>query len=257
MRESGFKPYSFGIVAENKTIGDMEAHITPVEQLTLLDGELASNPVDKEISYKDSSGIDQTARTSFDNTVVASWLPLGSNRLTAPDIRRNERVMLWRYGDADKFYWTSLGLDDELRKLETAIYSWSATKDEGDSTISRENSYVLELSTHKKNIKLTTSKANGEPYAYTIELNTALGQLLIKDDVGNSIKLDSLKTLIELINKDRTHLKLDRQNIDGFANQKINLKANTECLVTVGATSLSLTPGVTTLITPSFDGKSG
>jgi hypothetical protein len=211
---SAFKFYSVGIIAENKPLSTNDALVVPMEILPLLDGEIGVE--DEKIEHK---GLDQfdkhyTVSVNSRNALVCHWLQLGSNRKTAPDVRKGERVAIYRFGDSDIFYWKELGLDDHLRRLETVTYLFSDVPDgTSDEPLTAENCYVVEVSTHQKTITLTTVKTNGEPFAYTMQLNTDVGAFTLTDDVGNYIQLDSADTAITFENANKTHMRLDKDEI--------------------------------------------
>ena len=136
---------------------------------------------------------------------------------------RGERVLLWRYADTDQYYWTTLGMDDYLRKLETVVYAFSDTKDESVKVLTPDNAYYLEISTHKKLVTFSTAKSDGEPYAYTFQFDTAAGRVTLADDVGNYMELDSKNTSITLENADDSKVVLDRKVINISSVDAINL----------------------------------
>lgn len=224
---SQFQFYSIGLAAANKQLDSNVLHVHPIEVTMFGDGELDARAQDVHAQGVDKDDNEYTIKVKQDSAVEATWLPLGqSNRRTPPDVRRGERVMLYRHGNSDKLHWASLGVDDHLRRLETVIFSWSATSDESKNATLPENCYSLEVCTHTKQITLRTCKADGEPFAYTIQLNTKDGAFTITDDVGNYCQLDSSKTLIQFVNKDGTSLKLDKKNLDCYAPNNITAKAD-------------------------------
>lgn len=217
--------HSQGIVAVNKPLDTDIVEITPIEDLNMIDGDITDNLEKKEKKGKDYYGGSFESSVDMSITIKARWLPLGgSNRLTPPDVRRGEEVMIYRFGDSEQFYWTTLEYARKLRKLETVVLGISATKDEGAEG-TPENMYYIEFSTHKKLIHMHTSKANDEPFMYDIQLNTEEGYLLITDDIGNLINLDSKNVRIELTNSDKTTLQLDKKNMYGYAPDNITFKS--------------------------------
>lgn len=254
MQASCFRSVAIGIVAENKKMADASGKInrvikvTDIESMSMINGEIRSNPELVEASGTDASGKAFNSSVAVDQTVDATWVPFLSNRLTPPDVRRGERVQLWRSGDADKYYWSTMGLDDHLRKLETAIFAFSASPDESQTELDLDNCYYLEVSTHNKSITVQTSASNGEPFRYTAQINAAEGAFLIEDDIGNSIELDSAENRICLENADASKVEVK--------GGKIAIVANEEVSLTVGGTKQVWTPGSTTLKTPKFAGGS-
>ena len=87
------------------------------------------SPMEK---WKDKKGYVYSDKIETSNSLMAEWLPLGSNRATAPNVRRGERVFLLQYADDDKYYWVTAGLDPHLRRRETVVFNISNTVDEID-----------------------------------------------------------------------------------------------------------------------------
>lgn len=218
--------YSIGIVAENKALKSKHVEVTPTEEMPMLDGELAPVSTDYKAKAVDNLGSSYEATVETTTTVKALWLPIGAaNRITAPDVRRGELVNLYKFGDTDQYFWNTLNDDIKLRKLETIIYAFSATTNEA-SEINDKTYYFIEISTHKKLITLHTSKDNGEPYGYDIQLDTGNGKLVITDDVGNYILLDSKETRIVLKNLDSSEFDMYKKNLTANIPDTITFNSN-------------------------------
>ena len=224
MRKSLFHIISIGYAAENLKLGSKELAIYPPEFLGYLDGEINQQTAREETSGKDYFGREYKAAATISNCMKAKWLQWGSNRQTAPNIRRTERVIIWRYGNSDCYYWTAMGEDDHLRRLETVIWCFSDTKDESVTTLTPDNSYYFIISTHRKQVTFGTAKSDGEPFKYTVEFNTKEGSLTIADDVGNHIELNSALTQITIENADKSGMILNKKVMDLYSVDKINMK---------------------------------
>lgn len=219
--------YSAAIVAINKSLKSKDIEATPTEELPMLNGEITSASTDYKSNAVDASGAAYETSVKTSVTVKATWLSLStSNRITAPDVRRGELVMLYQFGDADKYYWTTLKEDIALRKLETVIYAFSATQDESKPS-DAQNTYYLEISTHKKLVHFHTSKADKEPFGYDIQINTKDGVITVTDDAGNFIFLNSIDRRIKLQNVDTSTVDIDKKNITISCPETITLKAKT------------------------------
>ena len=254
MHISQLVPFAIGTAAENKKLRSHELIVLPQEVLPFVDGELKENPTPLEFSGTDSKGQAYQGKITTDNVIRALWLPESSNRVTSPDVRRGERIVLYRFGDSDQYYWRPMGLDDHLRKLETIIFAISATKDESKKTLDIESCYFVEMSSHTKQITVHTSKANGEAFAYDFQIDADLSKVLLTDDGGNYFLLDSANTHIRMENADGTYYELDKQKIKGYAPQTIDFIAGQRMSVTVGGTKMTWLPGQTILKTPVFTG---
>jgi len=185
------------------------------------------------------------------SSVEATWLNFNSNRRTAPDVRRNDNVIIWRLGDTDKYYWSDMNTSN-VKRLETVVYAWSADPN-NPMKDDLSNAYFLEVSTHNKTITLQTSQANGEPFGYTLQLNTDEGIFVLKDTDENEIYLNSAETIIGFINANLTELRLDKKNIIAYAPDSItmtavnNINLNCKDLVVKASNSVSVETKATSI----------
>lgn len=210
MRMSALHRFSFGYVVAVRD-GSPYTEVCPIEPLGFLDGEVNASVSEINEEGVDGDGNKYTVTMSFGNSLSAKWLPGDTNRITPPDVRVGEPVMIYRMADSNQYFWKTLGLRNDLRRLETVIYAFSATEDEVEE-LDHTNCYFFEISSHAKQITLSTSKANGEPFAYVIQLNTGDGSFTIKDDAGNSFLLDSAERRIKAINGDGSFIDLNKRN---------------------------------------------
>ena len=192
--------YSIGIVAANKALNSNIIEVTPIEELTMIDGYIDSTTTKQTANGVDASGNSYSSTVNTGNSIQAEWIRLGdSNRMTSPDVRRGESIIIYQFGDADKYWWTTLKNDSKLRKLETVVWGISATPNEGDNADAT-TMYYVEFSSHTKSITLHTSQANGEQWGYDIQIDAANGKIIFKDTNQNFIKLDSLAESIRMMN---------------------------------------------------------
>jgi hypothetical protein len=223
VKMSMLTPYSVAYVAANKPLNSTFIEAVAVEEMPIQSGEIGDNETEYNTTGVDDEGKTYQSTSKMKQSVKAEWLPVGSsNRMTAPDVRRGEFVMLYKFADADKYYWNTLKNDLSYRKLETVVFAFSGTQDENakpDGT----NSYTFEVSTHKGFVAMRTSKANGEPFAYDLVLNTKEGRFSLTDDVGNVIGLHSTDTRIIARNIDDTLVDLNKQAITMYAPESIDL----------------------------------
>ena len=205
--------YSVGLVAQNKLLTSNEIEVMPIEDVPFADGEITSQLEKTNATAADANGAVYTATAASAVSLKATWLNMSAaNRISSPDVRRGELVIIYQFGDSAKYFWTTLKVDANLRKLETVIYAFSATRDENAAS-NADTTYFLEISTHRKHVRFHTCKADGEPYAYDIQLDTLNGNLTITDDIGNYIYLDSKEHRIELKNTDGSHYDMDKDNL--------------------------------------------
>lgn len=236
---SELKAVSYGIVAEHKVRDDAffdADHITdnskvgendrisysddgryveiiPMEWLPTADAEVSIEKTTYQIKGTDKNGSEYSVLVESSLCLPARWLPFGSNRVTTPDVRVGERVMIWQFAGTDRYYWTTLGLDDTTRKLETVVWAISGTTDETDTELHVDNTYYFSMSTQDKNITLNTSAVNGEPYRYTFKIDTDLGNVQLSDTDGNFFRFDTAATSIRFENTRGTYVDLDIKNL--------------------------------------------
>lgn len=274
MKMSAFRSVAIGRVDTNLELGSKVIEVVPIEWIPMRDGELTSNATTTTFETTDIGGNVVKGSTVSSNTIKATWMPSGSNRLTAPNVRRGERVEILQAADDDKYYWRTMGLDDHLRKLETIIFGISADPKEqgpGETTVlSPENMYWFEFSSHSKMLAFRSCQANGEPFLYEMYFDFGVGEFMVKDDIGNFINMISKLKLIHMQNADGTYAKLDRKDIKAWAPQDISaeavrnvsikagqnmdLKAGVKATIDGGGSVMTFIGAGTTLKTPKFVG---
>jgi len=246
---SVFHFYSLGIVVENKPRSDNHVNVAPIETNPAYDGEVTLNPMQEISEGIDAYGKAYSVKTTSDVSLPCIWLPCGANRVTAPDVRRGMQVEIWRLGDTDDYYWRFMGLDSHLMTLETVIYAWSATPNAGGGAIDVSNCYFFEISTHEGLVTFQNSKANGEPFQYTMQLNTKRGELTITDDIGNALEFDSKENMIKASNPDGSSVELSKKVVSLIGPEKVRFQS--------GGTTFEMSPSGAALVTPAFDIKQG
>ena len=242
---SSIRPYSIGIAAHNLPIGSRDLEVVPIEDMNEIDGEITDEyrTLSKTISNSEKGSL--STKTKHTLSLSASWLPISSsNRVTPPNIRRNERVQIYQLGDSQTYYWTTLYDDSYLRRLETVIWAFSNTTDEETKELDHSNTYFMEVSTHKGLVGLYTSKSNDEPFAYTVQLNTKEGYLTIKDDIGNYINLNSKDIRVLLHNASESKVELVKEVVNVESASEVNVGTKT---VTVNCTTATVNASKTTI----------
>lgn len=215
LRTSELRFYSYGYAAANKDLNNIwsdVAEIVPTEAFPFLDGEISDNQDKTVVKGTSINGQAYSDTLVTSASIQAKWLRLGTgNRVTAPNLRRGEPVILYQFGDLPEYWWMTIKEDMKFRRLETIVYAISGSPKENEP-LTPQNSYYFEWSTHRKHITLHTSQANGEPYAFDIQLNTAEGKFTITDNAGQYLHWDSPAKFIELMNADLTHVVLNQKN---------------------------------------------
>lgn len=211
--ESMLRVISIGVAAENKLRDSPDVEVTISEQLTFINGEIKSDYKTDTARGVDASGNAFEVSVNMANTVVATWLGDGTNRITSPDVRRGDRVEILQYGEVDKFFWRARPIPGQsVRKLETVTQAYSNTRNEEDNTPNAENSWFSEVNTHEKVwTAIKTNKNDGEPFAYTQQVNAKEGNMVVgADDAGNYMQINSKDTLLEIANAANSFIHWDK-----------------------------------------------
>lgn len=190
--DSNLKLYSLGIVVETKPKHTDYILVSPIESLNIQEqGNIKDKSKSFEGNVKEIESSNFKTQLESTNYLRAKWLPFSnSNRITAPDVAASETVILFKFGNVDEYFWTTLFREPELRRLETVLYAYSNIP-KGLKPFDKSSSYWLEVSTRDKHVHLHTSNSDGEPYIYDVIVNTKTGYIHLKDNVGNSIELNS------------------------------------------------------------------
>lgn len=207
MEFSKLRLRTVGIVARAKPRGSSEIEFFGIEMNPAAHGEVTDNVDLIEVKGKSGAGKEFEGTLTTTASLTATWLPLGDpNRVTPPDVQRNEYVFIYQYGDVnDKYYWvTSM---NAIRMLETALWWFSGTTDPDTTERTDENGYLLMISTHDKKVIFSTSDVNGEVCRYFIQMDTANGTLTIQDNLGQEISFDSMAGRIFMKAEEKIELK--------------------------------------------------
>lgn len=201
MDTSNLKLYSLGIVVEDKPRGTDFILVSPIETLNIqTPGSIKEYNKDYKGDKKELESTNFKTEHEAKNYLRAKWIPFGhSNRITAPDVIVNETVVLFKFGDVNEYYWTTIFREPELRRLETVNYGFSNVRDGiASKSFDKTTSYWQEVSTHDKYIHIHTSMNDGEPFEYDVVIDTKTGFINMRDNVGNFIELNSPNNAITL-----------------------------------------------------------
>lgn len=190
--KSNFYIYSVGAVAEDKPPGVWDINVVPIELITDLNGDIStSKTVTANVESADGDVKKVTLEES--NTITASWLQFGSNRMSPPDVCKGETVLIFHYAGTDQYYWIPMFCEPDLRKRESALYYFSNRDDITNTNNMLENGYYLRVDTYDKLVKLHTGTGDGEKAGYDITLDGENGKFTLADNKNNSISIDSTK----------------------------------------------------------------
>lgn len=198
--ERGLRNWGTGVVAKDKDPNSDYIEVWPSEDFSLALGRLQDQTNETKNDLPDSRGVVKKSTATGKKTVKARWIPEAlSNRDSSPDVYEGESVKLIRYGDTQEVYWTTLFREPSIRRLERVRYSFSNKSSKDGKAYDDDSSYWVEFDTRNKQVKVHTSSNDGEATAYDLTLNTKDGLFEFKDELGNSITLDSPKGIFEMI----------------------------------------------------------
>lgn len=241
--------YSMGIVAVNKALDSKVIEVVPIEEFPMLNGELSDSVSSYKAELKNAQNEPFKVDIKSSASIKATWVPINqSNRRTAPDVRRGEAVMIYRFADTDSYWWNTLKNDNTLRRLETVIYSFNNMTAENVED-GPDTTYWLEVSTHQQLIHVHTSKNRGEPFAYDLQIDAKNGKLTFTDDADNYFIIDSANSNVRLANTNGSFVEINKTNINISCSNKISMKCN-DLQVDAGNT-VTINTGKTTINSPT------
>lgn len=207
-------------------------HISVQEWYHQQDGPQIVTLDELETVSTDVNGIQSRDRLMSTQTIHATWLPSGSNRFTAPNVRVGEMVEVLQQADTAIYYWRPMGLGEKHRKLETVIWGISATRDESADSLNPDNRYWIEFSSHSGKIVLTTSVQNGEPVRYSFGWDTEKGVFNHMDSRGNVCTLESTEDKWTIATARECTFELDKKdlNIKVPGHTEINTEGYTDII---------------------------
>lgn len=248
--------YGVGTVTMDKELNTDEIQVHVKALFPEADGEAATQVETKNVTTQTPTGDTTSSTTLQSNTVAAKWMALNTNRVTAPDVRKGSKVVVYKFAGQDVYRWTYFGMDGTLR-LETVIYAFSASpKVDINTPVTPENYYMFMISTHQKKIQLVTGQGNGEKAAYVIELNTGEGQFSIVDSEDNIVSLNSIEHAFSYINAEKSFLNIEKKNFtlscedQGIIKAKNTLAIQCKDLQLKADNSIGIETKTTSLISP-------
>jgi len=226
-RPSIFYPYSLGRIAAPKQLNTDEVELLLIEDSTMFDGQITDDIYNYTAEGKDNNDNIYKHEIKQTSSIRAKWMPFGDgNRVTSPDVRRGDEVLVYRLADSELYFWEEIGSKNILnRRLETVIYAWSGTPDINMTmkNIDPTKFYYMEISTHNGLVKFQTAKANEEKFQYTFQIETKKdrGSLRVHDDVGNIFELSSNENHLRMQNQDGSFLDITGRTLSQGAPDSI------------------------------------
>lgn len=200
MLESAYGVFTVGVVAISKGEDGDEISFFPIEHLSETDGHI---DLDETITTVTENILGQIEVPTLTKStwLSAKWKPVGqSNRYTAPNVRRGELVLVYRYGNTEELYWDTLGHFPEYRRKEKVKYVYG-NYDDFNNDITDELSYWYSIDTINKLVEFHTGyDDNGSEHTkYDFTIETKEGMFTAKDDRGNIVTMDSKEDIFNQV----------------------------------------------------------
>lgn len=213
--QSMFRFYSIGIVFRDKPRNTKTIRVFPTEHHSAFSGSLDDE--EKIIAEPYTNELDEVVPQTIkiEQTFEATWLPLSnSNRRHAPDVCNGERVMLFKMGDINTFFWDTIFDEHELRKNEQYIISCSNTP-KTNTPLDDSNTYWQGMDTQDKLVTIIqTANNDGELTTHSMQLDTKKGVWTYKDGRGNLVSLKSGEDGLEIETKNSVKVKTKKLSFE-------------------------------------------
>lgn len=215
MEDSKYRLWSLGIAAEAKVdCYNWELEISAIERTQFSDGAQTNRGEHVETDGVDGAGIQYATKEVVSGTMNATWMSREANRLTCPNVEAGEELLIWQYEDTGKLYWEPRNTNKVSRKLETRTEAFAADPSGNENTKRTEdNSYIFEVSAHKKIITISTSDKNDELAKFKFQLNGGSGFASLQDSEGQEVTMNPTENRISVINAEDVEIHLQGKDL--------------------------------------------
>lgn len=210
-QESQLYLYSIGLVAEDRKENSTKIKVFPTEHAYAITGEISGEESIKE-RIQNSEGGWTSLSVKTKNYIEADWLSWGGNRVTAPDVRKGETVLIWKFGGTDQYYWMPRAYEPDLRTVEKAIYYYSNQR-KPTSRPDLKDSYNFVVDSINKSVSMHTPTNNGEKVGFDVSFDTENGIITIQDTRENKIILKSEEDTLTITTKKKVIMETEDMEI--------------------------------------------
>ncbi len=243
---SALSIYSVCVVAEDKELGKNSIKCFPIEKLGEHDGSITEEKDKKKdekktMSSNEAGSMVQSTVTK-EVTIEAQWVNIGgSNRVTAPDVKKGETVLVFKFGSSERYYWTTFFIEHDLRRNEAVVNTYGNEKEFG-KILNEKNTYYSKFDTVNKMVHIHTSDNDGELTTYDFTLDTKKGIFTILDGKKNKIELNSKSGTLTIdipnvtvnsknviVNSSNTTFKGGKVDFDSTVSFNASVKCNKNC----------------------------
>lgn len=209
-------------------------------------GDFGSAKAQMSSQTKDLKGNVTTVQSEVKNHIHATWKG-NSNSPYPPRVVAGEPVIITREGGTDDWLWEETGRGRDYRKTDRFRMEVAATDEKSFNTTKDDNNtYSVEADSDRGFVRLKTSKQRGEPYSYTVGIDTKNGRIELTDDADaktpNRIVIDSCFAdgpTVHMNNVNGTTIKLVGDDIFFFAPRDIVMRAKRQIVYDAPTTTFN------------------
>lgn len=220
---TSFKFFCIAVVSRDKDTGSDIIRAYPVEKLGYENNEVDTNKETADVIMVNIDGIPFRGSVDRESIIEATWLPDGADgRMTSPDVVNGETVRIYRFGNMDRYYWTTIYREPALRRTEHVVHAYGNLPS-GRTPWGIDSSYGNIWSTKDQHVTFYTSQSNGEAFKYLFKLNTKNSTITLKDNVGNGLDVDSPSDKVGIQNSQNSRIEVAQENINMSAEGSLGL----------------------------------
>lgn len=211
---TSFKFFCIAVVSRDKDTGSDTIRAYPVEKLGYEHNEVDANKETADVTMMNIDGIPFRGSVDRESIIEATWLPDGADgRMTSPDVVSGETVRIYRFGNMDRYYWTTIYREPALRRTEHVVHAYGNLPS-GRTPWGIDSSYGNIWSTKDQHVTFYTSQSNGEAFKYLFKLDTKNNTITLKDNIGNGLDVDSSNDKVGIQNAQNTRIEVSQENIN-------------------------------------------
>lgn len=202
-----------GYAAADKANDSRLLYVYCEELLPFVQGEISATNADSGYSISTSDGKSSGVVTTSNILVCTYRDDTKSNSAFPPCVRKGEQVRVYNIGDTDQWYWASAGRNDGARRTDTWRQHISGTL-ENNADLTDSNTYYIEMDTRgAHHVVISTSNADGEKHTYKFLIDAEQSFILLSDEIGNSLLMESEKPCVTLKNSSNSMIQLNGPDI--------------------------------------------
>lgn len=221
MINSQVKFYSIGIVAKDKPQGTDYIDAIAIEVNFVDPTNVDAETSEDEFTHI-SNGSQDNLKIKGGNSIRARWWKWNTNRVTSPDVCKEDSVMLFQLGDTDMYFWMDFNISN-VKRLENVIYAWAADP-ANQMADDFSNAYMLNVSPKEGHITLRTCMVNGEKAAFMHQFNTRDGTWVCQDHKGNKYWINSIEDDVGFENAMLSKVNANKEEVFIFSKKAIYLE---------------------------------